>query len=622
MMNNSQRSCLIRLEGTVLSNVAVVFASVFIFRGPASQNWALLALAGVSLVFIALITCIFIKMIGVFGEDFHAGQNKTDSNAPVLQRIGKVPLITLGIYVLLSIGYSFALLPLGPPLGLREQQRISFLLFQIGFGFLYGGALYTNLDKQVTMFLMSQSIIQYPRVIRVQRQSHKSFIIPTFICIMAIILAVSCMMLLFEAKTLEDERLFDRTLITTILSALLFFLIVTFLTAGLSRTNSVIYESIIKQLEHISSEDKNLSQRIAISSVDELGLISGIINYICHSFAMSIKEIKRIQEDFVELGKELQQSAQTSAGAAAQIASNLGNIKKKVLVQADNVSESSGAMEEVTGVIAAMEKMINEQTHSVTSASSAIEEMIGNIGSVSNSINIMADQFTGLISLAEQGQKMQIESRNKIELIAEHSAALLEANKVIAVIASQTNLLAMNAAIEAAHAGAMGQGFAVVADEIRKLAETSAAQSKNIRKEINLVQSAIAEVVIASKDSENAFSRVSDRIGETDAIVREVKAAMNEQKTGSSQILTTLQAMKDVTFKVQSGSKEMNRENQTILATISNLKESSDEMQQNIEKIVSGFQIVEDNTKNVSTMAGKTVKNIQCMETVVGYFKT
>jgi methyl-accepting chemotaxis protein len=585
------------------------------------QGMGILGFAGTSLVFIGCVTAILMKTASTMRLDFHQAQYENDINQPNLERIGAFPIRALGLYVVLALAYGGVCAAIVPLLGLEADQRAGLFLYQSSFGLLYGAFVYTNGERIVSRFLFSQSIVRYPSQIRESRQYLKILGIPIFVCLMTLILATGCILILLKAESMHDSALFERSVITIILTGVVFLAMTCGLITQIGKTNMAVYESIIKQLDQISSAEKDLKQRILIGSIDELASIAGNINYFFHNLTASIKVIMDIQQGFSAVGQELQKNAQSSLSAVTSIASNISKVTEKSQVQVASVAESAGAINAISASITAMEKVIDDQTNSVSAASSAIEQMIANIGSVGGSINVMADQFSELIRLTEQGKDAQIASRNKIQIIAERSAALLEANKVIATIASQTNLLAMNAAIEAAHAGDTGKGFAVVADEIRKLAETSAAQSKNIRAEINLVQEAITAVVTASKDSENAFSRVSDRIGETDGIVREVQDAMNEQKTGSSRILEALETVKEVTLKVRSGSKDMSAGNQTIIATISRLKSASSEIQEHIQQIVSGFQTIEKGSQNVSAAAEKTVENIRHMERVVKQFK-
>jgi methyl-accepting chemotaxis protein len=304
-----------------------------------------------------------------------------------------------------------------------------------------------------------------------------------------------------------------------------------------------------------------------------------------------------------------------------QISVSVDNITEKSHIQAESVSQSSSAVEQISSNIQSLEQVIREQSSSIEKASSAIEEMVGNISSVTSSINMMATQFTELTTLAENGQTAQADSMPKIEFIKEHSVALLEANRVIATITSQTNLLAMNAAIEAAHAGEAGRGFAVVADEIRKLAETSADQSKTIQAEINLVQQGIAEVVVASNESGSAFSHVAEGIGETDSLVREVQNAMLEQKEGSEQVLSALKDMNEITSQVQNGSREMGIGNKAILEEITRLRESTAGIRQSVEQVSSGCDQIKIDTHSVSDMSEKTVEMIHIMEEAVGHFR-
>ena len=144
----------------------------------------------------------------------------------------------------------------------------------------------------------------------------------------------------------------------------------------------------------------------------------------------------------------------------------------------------------------------------------------------------MAASFDDLSANAQTGFSKQQDVNDRIKQIENQSEMLHEANLAISSIAEQTNLLAMNAAIEAAHAGEAGKGFSVVADEIRKLSETSSAQSKTIGEQLNSIQESITEVVSASTEASDAFSAVSNKIKETDQIVMQIKAAMEEQNSG------------------------------------------------------------------------------------------
>ncbi|MDC7124126.1 MAG: methyl-accepting chemotaxis protein, partial [Spirochaetales bacterium] len=267
-----------------------------------------------------------------------------------------------------------------------------------------------------------------------------------------------------------------------------------------------------------------------------------------------------------------------------------------------------------------LNRMIDEQAHSINGASASVEELVESINSINNNISSMATQFEQLSDDADKGTSKQDDAHDKIMDIAKQSEDLQVANQVISSIAAQTNLLAMNAAIEAAHAGDAGRGFAVVADEIRKLAETSSLNSNAIKKTLTEVQTGITSVVDASVSSKNIFNSVAEQIKNTNNLVREISTALNSQKEGTDQILTELTQMNNITVTVQDGSKEMSSGNTTILKETENLNSQNSQIAENLEKIVSEMNIVNKNIEQVTSSANKNGDAIRRLGSAVGDF--
>ena len=247
--------------------------------------------------------------------------------------------------------------------------------------------------------------------------------------------------------------------------------------------------------------------------------------------------------------------------------------------------------------------------------------MIGNINSVNCSVQKMIKSFTQLEEHSNRGIETQSHANEKISQIETQSKMLLDANAAIANIANQTNLLAMNAAIEAAHAGDAGKGFSVVADEIRKLSETSTAQSKTIGAELVKIQNTIKEVVAVSIESNEAFSEVSSSISETSQIINQITGAMEEQQIGSKQIIDALQYMNNSTSEVRTASKEMTDGNSQILEEIKKLQDATDMIQRSIEEMHVGAEQINKTGVALSEMSQKVTDSIAQTAEEIGQFK-
>ena len=379
----------------------------------------------------------------------------------------------------------------------------------------------------------------------------------------------------------------------------------------------VVQESI----HEIASGEADLTQQIIVKSNNEIGALGDGFNKFMAKLRSIIGGVKDSKEILGNVNVGLQQRIEENGHSIEAIITDLNDIGSQVQNQADSVSQTVSAVEEIAQNIQSLESMIETQSSGVVEASAAVEEMIGNISSVNSSVGYMATSFDSLIQNTKAGIQRQTDVNQKIRIIEEQSKALQTANKTISDIAAQTNLLAMNAAIEAAHAGETGKGFSVVADEIRKLSETSSAQSKTIREELKKIVDSINAVVNASQASTDMFVEVSNSISQTQQLVIQIKGAMEEQKEGSKQIGEALKLMNNNTSEVRSASHEMAEGNKSILTEIDQLRNTTNEIRESMDKISQSAGDIKESSNALSEIADSVESAVSQIGGQIDLFK-
>jgi methyl-accepting chemotaxis protein len=208
-----------------------------------------------------------------------------------------------------------------------------------------------------------------------------------------------------------------------------------------------------------------------------------------------------------------------------------------------------------------------------------------------------------------------------IQEIARESEGLLEINAVMENIASQTNLLSMNAAIEAAHAGEAGKGFAVVADEIRKLAESSGEQSKTISSVLKKIKESIDKITKSTDAVLNKFEAIDTGVKIVADQEENIRNAMEEQGEGSKQILDAIGQLNDITQLVKSGSVEMLEGSKEVIQESKNLEMVTQEITNGMNEMATGADQINAAVTRVNTISGQNKESIDVLVKEVSRFK-
>jgi len=404
-----------------------------------------------------------------------------------------------------------------------------------------------------------------------------------------------------EDYILRDVNALRKFVIILIAAAIVVAVVVIYLV--LNSTTAPIVK-VALTLKDISEGEGDLTQTVNINSKDEVGDLAGYFNKTLEKIKNLVFLIKKQAGTLSDIGNDLSSNMTETAAAINEITANIQGVKSRVINQSASVTETNATMEQV---IANINKLNGH-----------IEKMAKNVDSVTNTLLSNAENVRTLQEASEVGKTGLQEVVTDIQEISRESEGLMEINSVMENIASQTNLLSMNAAIEAAHAGEAGKGFAVVADEIRKLAESSSDQSKTIGTVLKKIKESIDKI---TKSTETVLTRFESIDSGVKTVADQEVNILNAMEQQGDRPASGDISLNDITKMVMTGSEEMLNGSQEVIKESQNLERVTQEITGGMNEMATGADQVNVAVHNVNEMTTKNREAIDSLLREVSRFK-
>ncbi|MCR5605899.1 MAG: methyl-accepting chemotaxis protein, partial [Treponema sp.] len=370
-------------------------------------------------------------------------------------------------------------------------------------------------------------------------------------------------------------------------------------------------------MKNIASGDGDLTVRMKVKNENELGLMYRYFNETIEKIQNSIKSVRHETDGMQVSAENLSDNMSETAAAANEITANIRSVNQQVQRESSNVESATNAVSVIYDKVKTLIAEVQHQSTCVVESSSAIEEMVANIRSVTSILEKNSGSIKELELASEAGKGSVTSSVDSTKQIQEQSETLLEASKVIQNIANQTNLLAMNASIEAAHAGEAGAGFAVVADEIRKLAEDSNTQGKKITKNLKEVLTSIRTITDSTSNLQSKFNEIYTLTQKVSQQEITIMHAMQEQSEGGGQVLDAVKQISDITITVKDESVAIKDESDKVNSEMLELQRLTDEMNSSMQEMELGIENINNSINNVNDLTHENKKSISELGKIV-----
>ncbi len=381
---------------------------------------------------------------------------------------------------------------------------------------------------------------------------------------------------------------------------------------------------MIRQMEASIARmrEGDLTVQFVARSKDELGSLSQDMNEFTSSLRDSILIVQNASAENMRMKDTLTEATAQTSASATQIQTSVSGIDQRMTSLELNLGSTNHAAAAISEAIGDLSRQIEDQATMVEESTASVTQMIASIDNVAKIAERRREATEELLgTVGGGGDKM----RAAFEHVRQISESLESVNGIASIIKSisaQTNLLAMNAAIEAAHAGDAGRGFSVVADEIRKLAEASSSNSQEISHILGGVSSSVEDAAVSAELLNSAFFQIDREVRELSNSLREIFGNMAELRSGSSQILEAMETLRRVSTRVRDKSSAISEQSGSIREVAETGKSTGSDVRAGMADIVVGMKEISTAVDDVLAIARRIGKVGEGLNSEITRFRT
>lgn len=374
------------------------------------------------------------------------------------------------------------------------------------------------------------------------------------------------------------------------------------------------FDALNARLLNVVEGEGDLTKRLSIRSTDEIGLLIELINRLIERFRLLVERITMVSDESRRVASSIDAVLQNSEIASTRVQNSILELSDTIEQKIDESRSLAKTLEAFQNASNHVNEVIQSQQKYTDETASAMEEMAANIRSVEILTKRSSSISEELSGKGEQGSSSINETALAIKEIEQATQNVLKVLGALTKISGDTNLLAMNAAIEAAHAGIHGAGFAVVANEVRSLANLAANEAKTIKSLVLEMGKKVENGVSSSVSTSEVFKSLSNGIDEASSIALEIASAMREQASGTRTIEHSIDQVVTITKNVSSSMSEQNQETIRMRTEFERTFDSFMNLAQDAKKQSESIDLLESAFAEVRVEVDKNLRVTEALE--------